>query len=92
MTDEIRIIRGQLLIQKEKKMNTEPTNPTHGPQRQMMIRSGGGDTVYGLGMIGAWVYYFKHATTNEERMKAFFKGLFWPAFMVYDVLNLLKKE
>ena len=58
-----------------------------------VVHSGGGaDAVYGIGMIGAWVYYFKRAETTKERVKAFFKGLVWPAFVVYDLLVLLEKE
>ena len=53
---------------------------------------GGADAVYGIGMIGAWVYYFKRAETTEARVKAFFKGLVWPAFLVYDLLVFLDKE
>lgn len=52
----------------------------------------GADAVYGIGMIGAWVYYFKHATTTEERIWAFFKGLVWPAFLVYALLKFLQEE
>ena len=55
-------------------------------------RGGGSDAVYGIGMIGAWVYYFKRAETTEARIKAFFKGLVWPAFVVYDLLVLLEKK
>ncbi len=74
---------------------TETITPTQPEQhKQIMIRHGGGgsDTVYGIGMIGAWVYYFKQATTNQERVKAFFKGLFWPAFLVYELLVFLNKK
>ncbi|HTP06870.1 MAG TPA: hypothetical protein VMP08_01370 [Anaerolineae bacterium] len=42
---------------------------------------GGADAVYGIGLIGAWVFYFKRATTPQERVLAFFKGLVWPAFL-----------
>lgn len=52
---------------------------------------GGADAVYGIGMIGAWVYYFRRATTTQQRVQAFFKGLVWPAFLVYDVLVFLEK-
>ncbi len=57
-----------------------------------VIRSGGGDAVYGIGMIGAWVYYVRRATTNKERVLAVLKGFVWPAFLVYDLLVLLEKE
>lgn len=53
---------------------------------------GGGDAVYGIGMIGAWVYYFKRASTPQERIKAFLKGLVWPAFLVYELLVFVEKE
>lgn len=57
-----------------------------------VVHTGGGDAVYGIGMFGAWVYYFKRAETTEERIKAFFKGFIWPAFVVYDLLVLLEKK
>jgi hypothetical protein len=41
-------------------------------------------------MIGAWVYYFKRASTTQERIRAFFKGLVWPAFLVYAMLVSLE--
>jgi hypothetical protein len=62
--------------------------------KQTVIRSSGGgvDAVYGIGMIGAWVYYFRRATTTQERVEAFFKGLVWPAFLVHDLLGFLHRE
>lgn len=59
-----------------------------------VIRAGGGgmDAVYGIGMIGAWVFYFKRAVTTQERVIAILKGFVWPAFLVYDVLVFLNKE
>ena len=66
---------------------------TEAQPKPTVVRSGGSaDAVYGIGMIGAWVYYFKRAETNEARVKAFFKGLVWPAFVVYDLLVLLEKK
>jgi len=66
---------------------------TQEQQKPAVIRSGGGtDAVYGIGMFGAWIYYFQRATTTEERVQAFFKGLVWPAFLVYDLLTFLEKK
>ena len=65
---------------------------TQEQQKPATVRTGGADAVYGIGMIGAWVYYFKRAETAEARVKAFFKGLVWPAFVVYDLLVLLEKK
>ena len=47
----------------------------------------GGSPVYGLGVIGAWVYYWKRADTPRERAVGLAKGLVWPAFLVYEALS-----
>jgi len=52
---------------------------------------GGSDTMYALGLIGAWVYYIGRATTNQERVVGFFKGLVWPAFFVYEAFKFLER-
>jgi hypothetical protein len=67
-------------------MNTETTAA---PRRTKFIRQGGGEAVYGLGLIGAWVYYFTHAATFGIGVIGFFKGIFWPAFLVYELLKYL---
>ena len=72
-------------------MTTEMT--TQQEKKPAVIRAGGGaDAVYSIGMIGAWVYYFRRADTPKERAQAFFKGLVWPAFLVYDLFMFLNKE
>lgn len=58
---------------------------------QVKIQSGS-DAVYGLGLIGAWIYYIGRATTPRERILGFFKGLVWPVFVVHDLLDFLNKE
>ena len=61
-------------------------------KKEVNIQSSSSDAVYGLGLIGAWVYYIGRATTTQERIKGFFKGLVWPAFMVYELFEFLNKE
>ena len=74
-------------------MTAETTPIQKELEKTKVIRTGGGgDSVYGIGLIGAWVYYFKRAATTQERIQAFFKGLFWPGFLVYDLLGFLNKE
>jgi hypothetical protein len=58
----------------------------------MMFQGGGSDAVYGIGMIGAWVYYIGRATTPQQRVLGFLKGLVWPAFLVYELFVFLNKE
>ena len=74
-------------------MTAEPTPTKPELAKPIVIHSGGGaDAVYGIGMFGAWVYYFQRAKTSEERIRAFFKGLVWPAFLVYELFLFLEKK
>jgi hypothetical protein len=47
----------------------------------------GGDTVYALGMIGAWVYFWRQADTPGDRVLAVLKGFVWPAFLVHEAFS-----
>jgi hypothetical protein len=49
----------------------------------------GGGAIYGLGMLGAWVWFFQQADTFWDYILVVFQGLFWPAFMVYEVFSAL---
>ena len=60
--------------------------------KQVKIQGGSSDAVYGIGLIGAWVYYIGRATTTQEKVRGFFKGLVWPAFLVYELFEFLNKE
>jgi hypothetical protein len=50
-----------------------------------------GSALYGMGFIGALVYYIQSAATFWIGVLGFFKALFWPAFLVYHLLEFLKK-
>jgi len=43
--------------------------------------------VYGLGFIGAVVYFISHATGFWMGVLGFLKALVWPAFLVYELLK-----
>ena len=45
--------------------------------------------VYGLGLIGALVYYIQHAHGFWAVVLGILKALVWPAFLVYDALKHL---
>jgi hypothetical protein len=49
----------------------------------------GGGAVYGLGMIGALVWYWSQAESPQERALAVLKALVWPAFLVYRAFEAL---
>ena len=52
-------------------------------------RSGGGDAVYGLGFIGAAIYFIGHAATFWLGVLGFLKALVWPVFAVMGLLKFL---
>jgi hypothetical protein len=60
--------------------------------KKVIVHGGGSDSVYGLGMIGAWVYYIGRATTPRLRVLGFLKGLVWPAMLVYEMLKFVNEE
>jgi hypothetical protein len=49
----------------------------------------GAGAIYGLGIFGAWAYFFSHACGFWEVLLAFFQGVFWPAWMVYEAFEAL---
>ncbi len=49
----------------------------------------GSGAIYGLGIFGAWVYFWQQADSFWEFVLVFFQGLFWPAWMVYEVFASL---
>lgn len=60
--------------------------------KKVYVHGGGSDSVYGLGMIGAWVYYIGRAKTPRLRVIGFLKGLVWPAMLVYEGLKFLNED
>lgn len=51
---------------------------------------GGGGAVYGLGLIGALVYFLQQATSFSEVIIGILKSIIWPALVAYGLLNFLK--
>lgn len=45
--------------------------------------------VYGLGLIGAAIYFISHATGFWMGVLGFLKALVWPAFLVYEAMKSL---
>jgi hypothetical protein len=52
---------------------------------------GGGSAVYGLGFIGAVIFFIGNATTFWGGVLGFFQALVWPAYLVYEALKVLIK-
>lgn len=51
--------------------------------------SGPASAVYGIGLIGAVIYYISVATSFWMGVLGFLKALVWPAFLVYEALKAL---
>lgn len=49
----------------------------------------GGGAVYGLGFIGALVFYIQQAEGFWQGVLGILKALVWPAFAVYELLKFL---
>ena len=48
-----------------------------------------GDAVYGLGVIGAAVWYISTAATFWMGVVGVLKALVWPAFLVYEAFKFI---
>jgi hypothetical protein len=71
-------------MEEEKKCDCKGKNYHH-------TANASGGAVYGLGLIGAAVFYISHATTFWLGVFGFGKAIVWPAFLVYHVLKMLYK-
>jgi len=52
--------------------------------------SGSSCAVYGLGLVGAVIYFFQHASTFTDYLWGIGKAIVWPAMLVYQAFELLK--
>ena len=59
--------------------------------RQRPQTASPGEAVYGLGLIGALVWYWQQAQSPRERAVSVLKALVWPAFLVYDAHKALHR-
>jgi hypothetical protein len=46
--------------------------------------------LYGSAFIGAAIYFIQHAASFWNGVWGFFKALFWPAVLMYKLLEYLK--
>jgi hypothetical protein len=48
--------------------------------------------VYGLGLIGAAVYFISHAAGFWMGVLVFLKALVWPAFLIFEAFKFLAQQ
>ena len=49
----------------------------------------GSGAIYGIGVFGAWFYFWQQADGLWEHLYAIFQGLFWTAYMVFAAFRAL---
>jgi hypothetical protein len=84
----------QIWIEQKGEIMTTEITPTEekGDNVNVRVQGGSSGAVYGLGVIGASIYYISHAITPQEKALGFLKALVWPVFLVKEVLEFLHKE
>ena len=71
-----------------------PCRAGRGPAHDLSMSSksagaGPSGALYGLGILGAWVYFWQQADGFRWYLWAVLEGLVWPAFMVFWGLGAL---
>ncbi len=54
------------------------------------VHNHSGGTIYGLGFVGAVVYYLQHASSFWPVILGILKAIVWPALLIYKVFTLIK--
>jgi hypothetical protein len=55
------------------------------------VHQSGSSAVYGLGFIGAAIYFIGHACSFWMGVLGFLKAIVWPVFLVYEAFKFLAK-
>lgn len=67
------------------------TSPTSGQQAKKSCNCNGvSGGAYGLGFVGALIYYIQHSSTFVDGLAGFLKALVWPAILVQKLMDFLK--
>lgn len=51
--------------------------------------SGGSGAFYGLGFVGALIYYWQHTSSFVDGAMGLLKAIVWPAFLIHKIYTLL---
>lgn len=57
---------------------------------ELVKHNAGSGALYGMGVLGAAVYFLQHATSFGMGLLGLIKAIFWPGVVLYKVLELLK--
>ncbi len=70
-------------------MTNENSSHSDCCDKGMTTSKGTSGAVYGLGLIGAAIYFIGHATTFWLGVLGFLKAIIWPLFLVLKALEKL---
>lgn len=59
----------------------------HESKKMKVVQNGNMGAVYGLGFIGALVYFLMHATSFWGGALGILKAIVWPALIVFQLLQ-----
>lgn len=58
-------------------------------QKESFYRGSSSDAVYGLGFIGALIYFISTAGSFGTGVIGFLKAIVWPAYLVFEAFQFL---
>jgi hypothetical protein len=72
----------------------EEENPEIPGDKDVKVKVQGGSSgaVYGLGIIGASMFYMGKATTRRDKFIGFLKALVWPVYLVRQMLEFVDRQ
>jgi hypothetical protein len=68
---------------------TDPARSSYRQYGTSRVTAGGSNAVYGLGLIGALVFFWQQADSFGQYLLAILKAIVWPAFLVYEAFQSL---
>lgn len=80
--------RGRKKVEQPKIVEEVHESPRKKKREYVSNNSGG--AVYGLGLLGAAIYYIQNASNFTDGLIGVLKALVWPAFLIYKLFEFLK--
>jgi len=77
------------IILKDDTCDSDGCSNHHGCSHHHVSAQGTGSAFYGLGFIGAAIYYVSTSTGFWMGVLGLLKALVWPAFLVFHLLRFL---
>lgn len=63
---------------------------TPNKEKKVEVKVQQADSVYGIGLVGAWMYFVGRAETPRQVVEGILKGFVWPAILVKALFEFLE--